>query len=95
MLSVSIALTMLLIVTWLLVGVTDRVVTRSQAQSAADAAALAGVADGERAAAEVAERNGAMLTSFVGDGEAVFVTVSIDGVRATARAERRLVPPDR
>lgn len=93
--GLSLALAVLLIVTWLLVAVADRVVTRTRAQSAADAAALAGVADGESTAANVAERNGATLISFVGVENDVVVVVAIDGVRATARAERRLVPPDR
>lgn len=93
-LGLSFALAMLLITSWLLVGVADRVVTRGRAQSAADAAALAGVAEGEARAATVAERNGATLVSFSGDANEVVVVVSIEGIRAVARAERRLVPPD-
>lgn len=65
-----------------------RVVGIEQAQVAADAAALAGV-DGDRSAAtRLAAANGAVLVSFTVIGDDVLVTVTVDGVRATARASR-------
>ncbi len=90
---VAFVLAMVLVATWLLVGISDRAIDRTRAQSAADAAALAGVAEGESAASAVAQRNGAALTSFVREGDEVLVTVVVDGVEAVARAERRLTPP--
>lgn len=77
----------------LLTGVTQRVVDRAQAQAAADAAALAGVADGPGAASAVAAANGAELVDFVDQGNEVSVIVAGDrGIRADAIAERRLEP---
>jgi len=63
---------------------------RQQAQTAADAAALAGVDGGAPAAAAIAAANGAELTSFdrvpSGDGWTATVTVSVGDASATARA---------
>ena len=61
---------------------------RAHAQTAADAAALAALDGGRSAAADVAARNGAVLVSWRrGPGEdEVTVTVSVDGVTASARA---------
>ena len=64
---------------------------RAQARTAADAAALAGAADGETAARSVAVANHAGLESFVQQGEDVEVTVRVDRARASARARRRWV----
>ena len=61
---------------------------RAQARSAADAAALAGVAEGRAAADEVARSNGAVLESFVADGTDVEVRVRVGSTHATARARR-------
>jgi len=58
---------------------------RASAQAAADAAALAGAADGEDAARAVAEANGAELTSYQEIDLDVVVTVRRGDVRATAR----------
>lgn len=60
---------------------------RAQARTAADAAALAGAADGEGAARAMASANGAEMVRFreSGDGEVV-VEVRLDGVSAQARA---------
>lgn len=63
-------------------------VHRAQARSAADAAALAGAAEGRAAADEVARRNGAVLESFVADGTDVEVRVRVVSTHATARARR-------
>jgi hypothetical protein len=59
---------------------------RARARTAADAAALAGAADGESAAREVAESNGAELVDVqVSDGETV-VQVRVGEVEAYAKA---------
>ncbi|CAB4698692.1 MAG: hypothetical protein F2934_00080 [Actinobacteria bacterium] len=58
----------------------------ARAQTAADAAALAGVQGGRQLAAEVAEANGAELVSFVADNGSVRVTTAVSGAVASARA---------
>ena len=63
-----------------------RLVHRQRAQTAADAAALAGVTGGPAAAARLAGVNGARLVSFTADGDDVLVVVEVDGERAAARA---------
>src|SRR5436190_5323134 len=63
-------------------------VRRAQARTAADAAALAGAAEGRDAADDVARANGAVLESFITLGEAVEVRVRVGSTHATARAER-------
>lgn len=65
-----------------------RVVTREQAQIAADAAALAGTDGGRPAAATLARANGGVLVSFAMVGDAVQVVVTVNDVAATARATR-------
>jgi hypothetical protein len=62
-------------------------ILRSQAQTAADAAALAGAADGEAAARAVARANGAELVGARRDGAAFEAEVRLAGETATARAE--------
>ncbi len=66
---------------------------RARAQTAADAAALGGVVDGEEVAADLARRNGATLLSFVDDGDRVQVRVGFRDAVATARAERSETSP--
>ena len=66
---------------------------RARAQTAADAAALGGVVDGEEAAADLALSNGATLLTFVDDGDQVQVQVGFNGAVATARAERSETSP--
>lgn len=74
-----------------LVALTGRLVDRARADSAADAAALAGVEGGPPMAARVAQANGATLLSFRWvDGDAV-VEVEVHGSRSVSRA--RLVVP--
>ena len=65
-----------------------RVVTREQAQIAADAAALAGTAGGRAAAAELAAANGGVLVSFAMVGDVVQAEVRVGDAIATARATR-------
>lgn len=64
----------------------ERIVDRGRAQTAADAAALAGAAGGRSAAARLAASNGAELISYAVTGDVVAVVVDVDGERATARA---------
>jgi outer membrane lipoprotein SlyB len=63
-----------------------RIVGRGGAQTAADAAALAGTTGGAAAAIELAVRNGARLVSYREDGAVVTVVVERGGERASARA---------
>jgi hypothetical protein len=77
----------------LAIGPMGRALTdRAQARTAADAAALAGAAEGEETARTVAGRNGAELVSFEREGAEVTVEVSVDGVSAHSRARARQVP---
>lgn len=70
--------------------VAARLHDRATAQAAADAAALAGATAGRGSAADVAERNGASLISYVESTSGVDVTVTVvvrvDDETATARA---------
>lgn len=70
---------------------------RAQARTAADAAALAGAADGREAAVAVAEANHATLVEYRVDGPDVEVVVRVDQASAVARARRvgggRVAPP--
>jgi hypothetical protein len=68
------------------------VVDRAGAQSAADAAALAGALVDATGAEEVAAANGARIVQFRRSGALVRVEVSRSGQRAVATAERFLEP---
>ncbi|MDQ3573908.1 MAG: M15 family metallopeptidase [Actinomycetota bacterium] len=61
-------------------------VARAQAVTAADAAALAGAAEGREAATSAAHWNGGRLVSYEELGADVRVRVELGGARATARA---------
>jgi len=61
---------------------------RAQARTAADAAALAGVAGGRDEADRVAVANGAELDDFRSDGGEVIVRVRLGTTHAIARARR-------
>lgn len=63
----------------------------AQARTAADAAALAGAAEGEPAARDLAERNGAELLSFERTWRGVRVEVRVGDVRARAEASASMV----
>lgn len=88
---VALSLGLVVVMSLLLVLVTERVVDRSHAQSAADAAALAGAAGGESEAVAFAQENGATLLSFSSNGSEVSVRIELDGVVAHANAKRSLV----
>jgi hypothetical protein len=64
------------------------VVDGARARTAADAAALAGAAEGRAAAVALARANGATLISYRTDGPAVTVTVTVGRARAHARAQQ-------
>lgn len=86
----GLAFAFVLVCTALLAGISDRVVSRARAQSAADAAALAGVVEGRSGAEELARENRATLVSFDQSGSGVHVVVERDGVRAAAAADLEL-----
>lgn len=69
------------------------VVARARAQSAADAAALAGVSEGREAAERFALQNGANLVEYRENDVSVDVRVELDGVNAQASAIRHDPPP--
>lgn len=64
------------------------VVDAARARAAADAAALAGAADGHEAATRLAVANGGQLESFGLEGLDVVVTVRVGRARESARARR-------
>lgn len=73
----------------ILVGTLGRATfERAEARTAADAAALAGAAEGPAAARELAATNGGVVLHLVEDGSGVTVTVQVGDAVATARAER-------
>ncbi len=65
---------------------------RARARTAADAAALAGAAEGEEAARALAEANGGELRRFTRAGDEVVVRVAVGEAEASARARARVVP---
>jgi Flp pilus assembly protein TadG len=67
-------------------GLGRAMLDRQRAQTAADAAALAGVSGGRSAAAQLATRNHGTLVQFHVDGLDVVVVVVVGSARATARA---------
>jgi len=64
------------------------VVDGARARTAADAAALAGAAEGREAAAVLAGANGGRVVTYRAEGTGVTVTVVVGRARATARAQR-------
>lgn len=71
-----------------LVPVARAVSLKAQARSAADAAALAGAAEGEDAARAVAEANGATVVAWQAEGKDIWVEVRIGRAHAVAKARR-------
>jgi uncharacterized membrane protein YdfJ with MMPL/SSD domain len=61
---------------------------RARARTAADAAALAGAAEGEDAAREVAKANGARMVLWHAEGDEVWVGVELGRAKAAAKAHR-------
>ncbi|MEZ5246804.1 MAG: pilus assembly protein TadG-related protein [Acidimicrobiales bacterium] len=62
----------------------------ARARTAADAAALAGVAEGRTAARQLAEANGGVLVDYVDEGSTVEVVVRVGTAAARARAEAQV-----
>lgn len=83
-------LVVVMVTTAVIVGLTERVLDRAQAQSAADAAALAGVMDGRAGADRLAAANRGTVVEFESADNWVRVVVVVDGRRAEARADRTL-----
>lgn len=71
-----------------LVGWGGVAIDAARARTAADAAALAGAAEGRSAAARLAGQNGGRLVGFRRDGDDVVVEVTVGDADATARARR-------
>jgi hypothetical protein len=71
-----------------LVPLAQAAAARAQARTAADAAALAGAAEGRDAAEEVAEDNGGRLLEWRTEGDEVWVRVQVGKARAAAKARR-------
>ena len=65
----------------------SRALAESRAQTAADAAALAGAAEGPEAAAELARMNGSTSSAVEGTVGDATVTVRVGGADAIARAQ--------
>lgn len=86
---VAFVLLVVMVVGLLVVRLGLQVDRRARAQSAADAAAIAGATEGEDVAGSITEANGATLESFVVRGSEVEVVVRLGDERATARARRR------
>lgn len=68
-------------------------IDRSRARTAADAAALAGAADGRQAAIDAAGANGGTVVRFEVAGRDALVEVRVGDARATARARAPLPAP--
>ena len=86
----------LIVVGALLAGMVQLVVLlgqRTQAQNAADAAALAGVIDGRSAANEVTASNEATIIGYFDGGAWVDVEVRVGRATARARALRHVETP--
>jgi hypothetical protein len=76
------------VVLWALVPLAKGASERARAGTAADAAALAGAAEGEDAARDVAKANGARLVEWRAEGPQVWVVVELGDARAEAKARR-------
>jgi hypothetical protein len=79
---------LVVVVLWALVPLAKGADERARAGTAADAAALAGAADGEDAARDVAAANGARLVEWRAEGPMVWVVVELGHARAQAKARR-------
>ena len=73
-------------VTLALLPVLAALIDHARAESAADAAALAGVTGGQAASGAIAAANGAALVAWSRSGHDVTVTVQVGEQEATARA---------
>jgi hypothetical protein len=85
-LTALIGVALIAAITLALVPVLTGLIDRQQASSAADAAALAGVAGGRSAAAMLASTNGGALVGWSKEGSEVTVRVRVGDQVVTARA---------
>ncbi|NLV55644.1 MAG: hypothetical protein GXY13_08545 [Acidimicrobiales bacterium] len=76
------------VVLWILAGRAGVAVDAARARTAADAAALAGAAEGRPAAEDHAGANGGVVVSYRTVDDDVVVTVRVGEAKATARARR-------
>ncbi len=77
----------ILVIAALAMGQATKIInTKARAQTAADAAALAGVAGGVPAARSAARANGATVTKFANTADGVVVTVDLGDQKATSAA---------
>lgn len=83
---ILVAAVMFMVVSVALLALGGRMIDRTRAQTAADAAALASLHGGRRAAHVLAERHGADLVGFTTDVGRVTVVVRIGDATATAAA---------
>lgn len=84
----------LLVVVLLAIATMGRtMVDRTRAQTAADAAALAGLDGGPSAASRLAARHGAQVIAWSERGDVVTVTVRLGDTTATARATDAVPAP--
>jgi hypothetical protein len=81
-----VATAMFLAVSAAVVDTGHRMIERSRAQTAADAAALGSVVGGRRIAEELAARHGATLVSFEQLADRVIVVVRVGAATADAAA---------
>jgi hypothetical protein len=75
-----------------IVGIAGRASQRAQAQTVADAVALAGAAGGSPAAEQIALANRAELVSLETLEATVTVRITVDGVDAVASAAQQIHP---
>lgn len=85
-LTIMVSVAIVAAVAMAVIPFTVALVDRQRAQTAADAAALAGVRGGQSASSELAAVNGGVLVSWSRSGRSVTVTVVRGDTVATARA---------
>ena len=81
-------ITVLAVVSLFVLRVAIATSERARAQNAADSAALAGAAQGQAAAEDLARRNGAVIESYAEAGNDVTVVVSFGSATANATARQ-------
>lgn len=89
--TLALGLATLLIAAAMVTGVATEASKRTQAQSGADAVALAAAGGGRDAAERMAAEYSAQIVELRVDGTTVRVVLLMDGVTAIAHSERHLV----
>ncbi len=85
-LTIMVSLAIVAAVAMAVITFTIGLIDRQRAQTAADAAALAGVHGGQSVSAQLAAANGATLVAWSRSGRSVTVTVVTGDTTASARA---------